>query len=394
MADPWLTIIGLGEDGLSGLSDASRTALQHAEIIFGGPRHLALVNAGERGQNWPIPFSTAPVLAARGHNAVVLASGDPFWFGAGGSLIGDLNPGEWSAHPGLSTFALAANRLGWRLEDVLCTGLHAVPFERLVPLLGNGTRIIATLRDSKAPAELAAWLSSQGFGSSKIHVLERLGGPAERIRQAEANQFGLSGIDTLVTAALELRGCGYPQAGGLPDTLFNSDGQITKRPVRALTLSALAPRHGELLWDIGGGSGSISVEWCLSARGARAISFEPREDRLANIRSNSEKFGITHRMTSVHGKAPEILEGQEIPDAVFIGGGGSDALLDHLWRTLPAGTRIVANGVTLETETRLMEAQKRWGGTLLKAELAEVSALGSMRGWDRARPVIQWSAVR
>ncbi|MGR3616575.1 MAG: precorrin-6y C5,15-methyltransferase (decarboxylating) subunit CbiE [Paracoccaceae bacterium] len=394
MSDPWLSIIGLGEDGLSGLTDASRTALEQAEFIFGGPRHLDLVNAGKRGQSWPVPFSTAPVLEARGKKVAVLASGDPFWHGAGGSLMRDLGPQEWRAYPGLSTFTLAVNRLGWRMEDVLCTGLHAAPFERLLPILGNGTRIITTLRDSEAPAQLAEWLIGQGFGSSTIHILERLGGPAERIQLSSVERFNLSDLDTLVTAALELRGVGYPQASGLPDNLFHSDGQMTKRPVRALTLSALAPRHNELLWDIGGGSGSISVEWCLAARGTRAITFEPREDRLTNIRANAEKFGVEHRMTAVHGKAPDALSGKETPDVVFIGGGGSQALLDHLWSTLSEGTRIVANGVTLETETLLMQAQKLWGGHLLKAEIAETSPLGSMRGWDRARPVIQWSVTR
>ena len=395
MDKPWLSIIGLGEDGLEGLSDASRSALAQAEIIFGGPRHLELVNAGERGQPWQVPFSIDPVLAARGKQVAVLASGDPFWHGAGGSLSRHLQDGEWRSYPGLSTFALAANRLGWKLEEILCTGLHAAPWGQLLPLLAPRQRIICTVRDAAAPAELAEWLVAQGFGASTLTVLECLGGPRERVREATAEAFDLTDIDTLVTVAIAAEGGkGLPQASGLPDEVFHNDGQITKRPIRALTLSALAPRPGELLWDIGGGSGSISVEWCLAARGARAITFEPREDRLTNIRANAEKFGLTHRMKPVIGKAPDVLDGFELPDVVFIGGGGSQALLDHLWQILPEGARIVANGVTLETETLLMAAQKRHGGQLLKAEIAEVSPLGTMRGWDRARPVIQWSVTR
>jgi len=395
MDRPWLSIIGLGEDGLEGLSDASRSALAQAEIIFGGPRHLDLVNASDRGQPWQVPFSIDPVLAARGKQVAVLASGDPFWHGAGGSLSRHLQDGEWRSYPGLSTFALAANRLGWKLEEILCTGLHAAPWGQLLPLLAPGQRIICTVRDSAAPAELAEWLVAQGFGASALTVLECLGGPREQIRETTAEAFALTDIDTLVTVAIAAEGgIGLPQASGLPDDVFHNDGQITKRPIRALTLSALAPRPGELLWDIGGGSGSISVEWCLAARGARAITFEPREDRLTNIRANVEKFGLVHRMKPVIGKAPEVLDGFELPDVVFIGGGGSQKLLDHLWQNLPAGARIVANGVTLETETLLMAAQKRHGGHLLKAEIAEVSPLGSMRGWDRARPVIQWSVTR
>ncbi|MFW8634474.1 precorrin-6y C5,15-methyltransferase (decarboxylating) subunit CbiE [Cribrihabitans pelagius] len=392
---PWLTIIGLGENGLESLSGASRKALAEAEVIFGGPRHLALAEAGSRGAPWPVPFSVAPVLELRGGKVVVLASGDPFWHGAGGSLARHLEDGEWVSHPAPPAFALAANLLGWKLEDVLCLGLHAAPYARLRVLLGAGTRVICTMRDGGAPAELAAWLTAQGFGASQLTVAECLGGPRQRVRVTGAKDFDLQDVQAPVAVAIEAAGSrGLPRASGLADELFSSDGQITKRPVRALTLSALAPRAGELLWDIGGGSGSVSVEWCLAAPGARAMTFEPRESRLENIRANAAAFGIEHRMTAVLGKAPEVLAGQPLPDCVFIGGGGSQALLDHLWEVLPAGARIVANGVTLETETLLMQAHAARGGHLLKVEIAEAGPLGTMRGWERARPVIQWSVTR
>lgn len=393
-ARPWLTLIGLGENGLDGLTDASRSALAAAEIIIGGPRHLDLVDAGARGHSWPVPFSTAPVLAARGRATVVLASGDPFWHGAGGSLLRDLSREEWISHPAPSCFALAANALGWRLEDTLCLGLHAAPLARLRPILARGTRILCTLRDGAAAAELAGYLCDIGFADSCLTVLERLGGPKERRRETTAGAFDLGDVDAPVVAAIEAVGQGLPQASGLPDDLFASDGQITKRPIRALTLSALAPRADEHLWDIGGGSGSVSVEWCLAARGASATTFEARADRLVNIRRNADGFGLAHRLTAIEGRAPEVLQGQSLPDCVFIGGGGTQPLLDHLWQILPQGTRLVANGVTLETESLLMQAQAQWGGHLLKAEIAEAAPLGSMRGWERARPVIQWSVTR
>ncbi len=393
-AAPWLTLIGLTENGLEGLTDASRSALAAAEIIIGGPRHLDLVGASTRGQPWPVPFSTAPVLAARGRACVVLASGDPFWHGAGGSLLRDLAPHEWVSHPAPSCFALAANALGWRLEETLCLGLHAAPFARLRPVLGQGVRVLCTLRDGAAAAELAAYLTSIGQGDSALTLLERLGGPRARRRETTAGAYGFAEVDAPVVAAISATGPGLSQASGLEDALFAHDGQITKRPIRALTLSALAPRPGAHLWDIGGGSGSVSVEWCLAARGASATTFEARADRLVNIRRNAEDFGLAHRMTAVQGRAPQVLEGQPKPDCVFIGGGGSQALLDHLWQTLPEGTRLVANGVTLETEVLLMQAQARWGGQLLKVEIAEAGPLGSMRGWERARPVIQWSVNR
>ena len=395
MSKPWLSIIGLGENGLSGLTDASREALEKAEIIFGGPRHLDLVNAADKAHPWPIPFSIEPVLAQRGSPVAVLASGDPFWHGAGGSLAQHLEPGEWISYPAPSTFALAANHLAWRLEDTLCLGLHAAPFERLLPLLAANTQLICTLRDGAAPAELANWLTRQGFGASQLAVMERLGGPNQRVRSAQADNFDLSDIQAPVAVAIAAVGSGgLPRASGLPDEMFHSDGQITKRPIRALTLSALAPRPGQLLWDIGGGSGSISVEWCLAAPGARALIFEQRTQRSANINLNAAKFGLTHRMSLVVGQAPKALEAQELPDTVFIGGGASQALLDQLWQILPTGTRVVANGVTLETETLLMTAHAQHGGHLMKAEIAEAGPLGDMRGWTRARPVIQWSVTR
>ncbi|KIC31870.1 bifunctional cobalt-precorrin-7 (C(5))-methyltransferase/cobalt-precorrin-6B (C(15))-methyltransferase [Leisingera sp. ANG-S5] len=394
MSDPWLTIIGLGENGLEGLGDASRKALAEADVIFGGPRHLELAGAGSKGQPWPVPFSTGPVLAMRGRKVAVLASGDPFWHGAGGSLMRDLAPDEWISYPVPSCFALAANRLGWKLEDVLCLGLHAAPYARLRLLLGRGVRVICTLRDGNAPAELAAWLVENGQPDAQLCVMERLGGPKELLQHTTAEGWDLRSTGAPVLMAIETMRPGLPQASGLADTHFISDGQITKRPVRALTLSALAPRAGELLWDIGGGSGSVSVEWCLAAPGARAITFEPRESRLENIRANAAAFGLDHRMTAVLGKAPAVLDGQPLPDCVFIGGGGSQALLDHLWNILPDGTRLVANGVTLETETLLMQAHAARGGHLLKAEIAEAGPLGSMRDWRRARPVIQWSVTR
>ncbi len=397
---PWLTLIGLGEDGLSGLSDASRCALDKAEVIFGGPRHLDLVDAGVRGQAWPVPFSTAPVLAKRGRPVVVLASGDPFHFGAGGSLMRDLAPGDWVSHPAPSCFSLATNHLGWKIEDCLCLGLHAAPYAGLRPVLGLGVRVICTLRDHKAPAELADWLVEQGYGSAHLHILERLGGPKAHVTSSLARDYvPTTGGGAPVLAAIEATTPGLPRTSGLPDDLFTHGGQITKRPIRAITLSTLAPRVGDVLWDIGGGSGSISIEWCLAAPSATAVTFESRQDRLDGIKTNIDRFGLNHRITSILGRAPDILIDTPAhrlsrPDAVFIGGGASQDLLDHLWGTIPIGTRIVANAVTLETETLLMQAHARWGGHLLKAEISEVNALGSLRGWHSARPVLQWSITR
>lgn len=392
MADPWLTILGLGEDGPAGLSDASREALAAAEVIIGGPRHLALVGAGARGRDWPVPFKIDPVLAEKGRNVVVLASGDPFWFGAGGSLAQVLPTSEWTCHPAPSTFSRAAAHLGWRLEDIHCFGLHAAPFERVLPVLTRGQRLICLMRDGAAAARMAGWLTGGGFGPSDLTVLEALGGPRARIRTVTAADYAFDDVGHPVALAIAVKGArGLPRAPGLADDRFETDGVMTKRPVRALTLSALAPRAGEVLWDLGAGSGSVSVEWCLAAPGTTAHAVEARADRAAIIGRNAESFGIGHRLHVLTGEWRDRLTDLPLPDAVFIGGGADLAGIETVVVTAPPGTRIVANAVTLESEAALIEAQARFGGDLLRIDLATAGPLGRMRGWNHARPVVQWS---
>lgn len=393
MAEPWLTIIGMGEDGLSGLPDASRKALATAEFIFGGARLLGLAEAGERGHPWPLPFSVAPVLALRRTQVVVLASGDPFWQGVGALLADRLSPGEWVSHPARSSTSLAANRLGWRLEEVCCLALHAAPQPRLRPHLQSGARLICTLRDGAAAAEVAGYLTAQGFGLSRLHLLERLGGPLERHRATTAAGYDLEAVQAPALIAIEVAGApGLTRSSGIPDELFQNDGQITKRPIRALTLSALAPRPGEHLWDLGAGSGSISVEWCLA--GGRATAVERRPDRAANIRANAAAFGVEHRLKVVEGAALDTFRTLPPPDAVFIGGGADASLLVALWEEIPPGTRLVINAVTLETEALLLDWHAAKGGDLFRFDIAEAAPLGRMRGWTPARPVVQWSVRR
>jgi precorrin-6Y C5,15-methyltransferase (decarboxylating) len=393
MDSPWLTIIGIGEDGLSGLSDASRKALAGAETVFGGERHLALADIGARGRPWPMPFDASCVLACRGRPTVALASGDPFWHGVGSWLAERLEKSEWIAHPAPSTFSLAASRLGWPLESATCLGLHAAPFERLVPHLAHGAKIICLVRDGQAAATLAEWLTTRGWGSSRLWTLESLGGPRESITSHQADQYAGDPAVMLVAVALDLRGSnGLPRSAGLPDALFAHDGQITKRPIRALALSVLAPRRGEHLWDIGAGSGSISIEWAL--HGGAALAIEARADRTANIRNNAETFGVAHRITVLEGTAPAILSGLPAPQAVFVGGGFDAAMFESIWPQLPEGTRLVAHAVTLETEALLSDLHQRHGGELMRIEIARAGLLGRYRSWEVARPVVQWSVVK
>lgn len=393
MSDPWLTIIGIGEDGLAGLSEASRKALDDAETVFGGERHLALAGITGRGRPWPVPFDADIVLSCRGRPTAVLASGDPFWHGVGASLAEKLDGDEWIAHPAPSTFSLAAARLGWRLEATACLGLHAAPFERLMPHLAQGARIICLMRDAAAVDKLAKWLTERGWGASLLWTLEALGGPREYIDQHRADLFAEDIAENLVAVAVQAWGDqGIPRSSGLSDALFVHDGQITKRPVRALALSALAPRPGERLWDIGAGSGSISVEWALC--GGTATAIEAREDRTANIRSNAATFGLVHRISVITGAAPEALAKLDSPNAVFIGGGLDGAMFDAIWARLAPGARLVAHAVTLETEALLGELHQRYGGELMRVEIAHAAPLGRYRSWEATRPVVQWSAMR
>ncbi|MCU0803017.1 MAG: precorrin-6y C5,15-methyltransferase (decarboxylating) subunit CbiE [Rhodobacteraceae bacterium] len=390
MADPWLTIIGVGEDGPASLSDASRKAIAAADVVFGGPRHLDLL--GVTGRPWPVPFDVAPVLALRGQRVVVLASGDPFWFGAGGSLMAHLQPGEWVSYPAPSTFALAANALGWRMEEVLCLGLHAAPLQRLRPVLGRGVRVICLLRDGAAVAELASYLPGIGQGDASLTIMECLGGPRQTIRAAQCDTIPAE-IASPVAVAIHAHAPGLPAAMALPDEVFAHDGQITKRPIRALTLSALAPRAGEVLWDIGAGSGSVGITWLL-AGGARVHAVEGDAVRAGRAVENAASFGLAHRYAMHHHTAPDGLGDLPPPDAVFIGGGANQAVLETVWGLLPPGTRLVANAVTLETEALLTAWSAQHGGSLLRIDLAEATPLGAKRGWRAAFPVVQWSVVR
>lgn len=391
---------------MAGLSAASRAALAEAQVLIGAPRHLALVpleacGAAERLE-WPTPFAAGieRLLALRGQRVVMLASGDPFWFGAGSVLARQLLPDEWQALPAPSVFSLAAARLGWALECTHCAGLHAAPFARLRRKLAPGARALVLVRDGAAVGELARWLSAQGLGASMLHVLEALGGPHERMRTVRAAEFAFDdvrhpvavGIVAAVAKQASIQ-VTMPCASGLPDTLFAHDGQLTKRPMRALTLSALAPRPGERLWDIGAGSGAVGIEWLLSHSANTAIGFEADPQRAERARANALALGVDH-LEVLTGRAPTVLEGQPSPDAVFIGGGLSSTLLDWLWQRLAPGTRVVANAVTLESEALLAQWQATHGGGLLRVELAEAAPLGGRRGWKAAYPVVQWSGVR
>ncbi|MGG6892860.1 MULTISPECIES: precorrin-6y C5,15-methyltransferase (decarboxylating) subunit CbiE [Rhizobium] len=395
----WLTLIGIGEDGPAGLGDEAKRLIAEAPVVFGGARHIELMSpviTGETHQ-WLSPFekSVEAVLARRGKPTVVLASGDPFFYGVGATLSRRIPADEMSVIPAPSSFSLAASRLGWPLQDITVLSLHGRPVDLIRPYLHPGRKILALTSDGKGPAELAALLQSSGFAPSELTVLEALGGPHEKVSRQSAAEFALSDINDLNICGVEVKAEAtariLPLSAGLADELFDHDGQITKREIRAMTLSALAPRHGELLWDIGAGSGSIGIEWMLADPSLRAIAIEASSERAARIRRNATNFGVPG-LTIVEGEAPNALAGLPTPDAIFIGGGGSDAgVLDAAIGQLKSGGRLVANAVTTEMEALLLAEQARRGGSLTRIDIARAAPVGRMTGWRPAMPVTQWS---
>jgi precorrin-6B C5,15-methyltransferase / cobalt-precorrin-6B C5,C15-methyltransferase len=398
----WLSIVGIGEDGAEGLSAVARGLVASADIVFGGARHLALAAPLIRGEArpWPSPFSygVEQVLASRGRSVCVLASGDPFFYGVGSVLANHVAPEETLVVPAPSSFSLAAARLHWALPDIALVSLHGRALERIKPHLHQGARVLALTSDSEGPEALARLLAETGFGESRLTVLEALGGAKERIRATTAAGFDLADIAELnlvgieVAAAPGARIVAYTP--GLSDDLFEHDGQITKREIRAVTLSSLAPRRGEYLWDIGAGSGSVAIEWMLAHPSLRAAAIETRADRAARIRRNAAAFGVPD-LEVVEGRAPEALAELAPPDAIFIGGGASEpGALDAAIAALKPGGRLVANAVTLATEAELIARQASLGGTLARIAISRADSIGGKTGWRPAMPVTQWLWVK
>ncbi len=398
---PWLAIVGIGEDGRAGLTPAAIAAIEGATLVVGGARHLALAAPlPARTLAWPSPIAEgyAAVLARRGEPTCVLATGDPFHYGVGAELARIVPPDEIVCHPGPSAFSLAAARLGWSLPECDCVSLHGRALERIVPLLQPRARILALSWDGATPARLAGLLVERGLGESRLIVLEAMGGPRERIRAATAAGFDLEGVDPLNTVAIEVAAGPAARvvtlAPGLDDGWFANDGQLTKAEIRALTLAALAPRAGELLWDVGAGAGSVGIEWCLRHPRNRCIGIEARADRAERARANALKLGAVALDLRV-GTAPDALAGIEAPDAVFIGGGASEpGVFAAAFGALKPGGRLVINAVTLETEARLAALHAAHGGAMRRIALARLEPVGGMHGWRAAMPVTQWAVVK
>jgi precorrin-6B C5,15-methyltransferase / cobalt-precorrin-6B C5,C15-methyltransferase len=401
-ATRWLSIVGIGEDGTDGLSPVAQKLIASAELVVGGKRHLALADGLIRGRTlaWPSPIAEAmpEIEKHRGRPVVVLASGDPFHYGVGDLLLRSIPAAETLCLPQPSSFSLAASRLGWSLQDVALVSLHGRALEGVVRHLQPGARILALSWDCETPSKLAKLLAERGMGCSSITVLEAMGGPCERVRRATATGFDLGEIAALNTIALEVTtspdATVLGLAPGLDDALFEHDGQLTKREVRAVTLSALAPRQGELLWDVGLGAGSIAIEWLLRHPSLKAIGIEDQPERAARAARNAAALG-TPDLLIVQKRAPEAFAELPRPDAIFIGGGLSDpGVFEAAWSALKSGGRLVANAVSLQSEARLIEFFRRHGGELVRLEVAKAgkAGTGGVFVWRPAAPIVQWRA--
>jgi precorrin-6Y C5,15-methyltransferase (decarboxylating) len=398
---PWLTVVGIGEDGVAGLSEAARALLASAEVLVGGERHLAMVpEDGRERLVWPSPLQAliADIEALRGRSVCVLATGDPMAYGIGVTLGRHFAREEIVILPGVSAFSLAASRLGWNPLDCACLTLHGRPLSLLEPAVQPGARLLILSEDGATPAAVAARLTARGFGPSALTVFEHMDGAKERSFAGRAEAWNHSRGADLNTLAVECRaGPGarvLPRLAGLPDEAFRHDGQLTKREVRAATLARLAPGPGQRLWDVGAGAGSIAIEWLRAAPGGEAIAIERNRTRLAFIAENAEALG-TPDLRIVEGEAPAALAELDPPDAVFLGGGvTAPGLIETAWAALPAGGRLVANAVTLEGERALSDAWERCGGDMLRLSVSRLAAIGPRHGWRPGMTVTQLAVVK
>ncbi|MFI8356028.1 precorrin-6y C5,15-methyltransferase (decarboxylating) subunit CbiE [Streptomyces cyaneofuscatus] len=406
---PPVSVVGIGADGWSGLSGGAREALREAEVVIGGARQLELLPpecAGVRVA-WPSPLRPAvPRLLAehRERRIAVLASGDPMFYGIGRALAEELGPEALRVLPHPSSVSYACARLGWPLEDTEVVTLVGRPASRLAVSLHEGRRLLALSADASTPATVAALLTAHGFGPSRMRVLEQLGSEAEAYVEGVAETWTHAPGDRLNVIAIDCRASQdalrLGAVPGLPDEAYEHDGQLTKRHIRAATLGALAPAPGELLWDVGGGSGSIAIEWMRTHPTCRAVSVERDPARAERIARNADRLGVPG-LRVVRGPAPASLSelselselsGLGVPDAVFIGGGlTAPGLLDACWEALRPGGRLVANTVTLESEALLAERYRAYGGELTRLAVAHAVPVGGFTGWRQAMPVTQWS---
>ncbi len=390
-----ITVVGIGADGWAGADAARRDAVDGADVVFGGERHLALLPETVTAERrpWPSPLRDRLVAALAevdGRRVVALASGDPLVSGIASTLIDLLGPDQVTVLPAVSSVALARSRMNWPAEAVVVLRDH----RELPRHLAEGNRILVLSADAATPAAAARLLTEAGFGASAFVVLENLGAVDERRTDGIAEQWQAEPGPLNLIAITCTGAAGLGWTAGLPDDAYDHDGQLTKRDLRASALARLAPAPGQLLWDVGAGAGSIGIEWMRAHPTCRAVAVEAREDRAKRTAENAGRLGVA-ALEVVIGHAPEALAGLATPDAVFVGGGATDAgVLDACWAELRSGGRLVVHGVTLETERVLAERHAQHGGELTRHHVEHAAPIGSFTGWKPARAVVQWAVVK
>ncbi|MEH3155109.1 MAG: precorrin-6y C5,15-methyltransferase (decarboxylating) subunit CbiE [Gordonia paraffinivorans] len=396
MTAPAVVVVGIGADGWPGLSPRSRDALLGATTIAGSRRQLDLLpeDVPARRHIWATPMldDLEALLDATTGTVHVLASGDPMFHGVGATLVRRIGADRVRVLPAVSSASLAAARMGWDLARTTVLSVVTDPVDSVLAEAGDGLRLLVLGRDADTPAELAGVLAANGFGRSTMTVLAELDGPGESTTTDTAEDWGHPATEPLTVIAVECVGPRLVRSAGLDDDAYDNDGQLTKAGVRALTVAALAPGAGETLWDVGGGAGSIAVEWCRSDRRCSAWTFESDATRRARIAGNAARHGVTRSIT-VAGAAPESFPAAPVPDAVFVGGGLTrPGMVDACWAALRPGGRIVANAVTVESEHLVVEHQRSHGGELRRIHLESAAPLGTMTAWRPVLPVTQWIA--
>ena len=394
-----IEVIGLSARGWSDLPERLRTLIQQAEVLLGSPRQLSLIPQFSDQQRlpWPSPLRKGlPRLLSEvaRSRTVALASGDPLLAGIGSTLIEMLGAAEVRIRPAVSSVALARARMGWSEESTRLVRLRGDDLDVVRRDVFPGRRLIILSRDADSPAAVAQLLSDAGYGDSVITVLGDLDTDAEsRIDMVARDWIG--SVPALNVTCVRCAGshAAASLAPGLPDQVFDHDGQLTKRDLRASAMAHLMPRPGELLWDVGAGAGSIAIEWLRSDPGCRAIAVERDLDRVKRIRSNAEALGVPG-LEVLHGQAPEVLASMSKPDAVFLGGGASGETLEHSWLALQPGGRMVVHAVTQETEMIVVDSWKRYGGELSRLSVEHLEPIGRYHGWRPARAVVQWSSIK
>lgn len=399
MKQAHLTIVGIGADGWSGLGERSRDAVLDAKLLIGSSRQLAMIPVFDVERRcWPSPIDSLVDALVEGSTgpACILASGDPMLHGIGSTLSRRVGATRLTVHPSPSALSYACARLAWPGAETELVSLVAHPVETLARQLQPGRRLIVYVHGEDGATEIVRMLQRYQLGPSSVTVLEQLGGDEEKISLATADCWEPRRFASPYLVAIDCRSDenATPLAlvPGLPDSAYENDGQLTKREVRAITLSALAPLPGELLWDVGAGSGSIAIEWLRTEPLARAIAVEAQEARAARIERNARELGVPS-LEVCCGHAPGALAALEQPDVVFIGGGlTTPTLVDQCWQRLTPGGRITANAVTLEGERSLLDACKSHGGTMVRIEIGRAEPIGSLTTWRPQLPVVQWTA--